>query len=119
MHPVIQKTFGGLSPRYYFRQFFFGLFLAAFIFFILTRNERSMPISMLLFIVLNTLLYPYSRFVYESIVSFIMGENVLFVNAIPMLFFKIWTMSMCWALAILLAPIGLTYLYYHHSKAER
>lgn len=119
MHPVIQKTLGGLSPQYYFRQFFFGLVVAAFIFFMSTQGGRSMPIGMLLFIVVNTFLYPYSRFVYESIVGFIMGENVFFVNAIFMMISKFVTMAMCWAFAIFVAPIGLAYLYFYHSKAER
>lgn len=77
-----------------------------------------MPISMMLFVVVSTLLYPYSRFVYESIIGFVMGGNVFFVNAIFMLFTKFVTMAMCWGLAIFVAPVGLAYLYYHHSKAE-
>ena len=119
MHPVIQKTLGGLSLQYYFRQFFFGLMVAAFIFFMSTQGGRSMPIDMLLITVVSTLLYPYSRFVYESIVGFIMGENVFFVNAIFMLISKFVTMAMCWTFAIFVAPIGLAYLYFHHSKVAR
>ena len=119
MHPVILKTLGGLSIQYYFRQFFFGLVIAAFIFFMSTQDGRSMPIGMLLFTIVSTLLYPYSRFVYESIIDFVMGKNVFFVNAILMLITKFFTMAMCWAFAIFVAPIGLAYLYYHHSKAER
>lgn len=119
MHPVIQKTLGGLSPQYYFRQFFFGLIVAAFIFFMSTQGGRPMPIGMLFFTVISTLLYPYSRFVYESCVGFIMGENIFFVNAIFMLISKFVTMAMCWAFSIFVAPIGLAYLYYHHSKAAR
>lgn len=117
MHPVIQKTFGGLSTQYYFRQLFFGLAIAAFIFFMSTQGGRSMPIGVLVFTIISTLLYPYSRFVYESIVGFVMGENVFFVNAIFMLMAKFFTMAMCWAAAIFIAPIGLAYLYYHHSKS--
>ena len=76
-----------------------------------------MPIGVLVFTIISTLLYPYSRFVYESIVGFVMGENVFFVNAIFMLMAKFFTMAMCWAAAIFIAPIGLAYLYYHHSKS--
>ena len=119
MHPVIQKTLGGLSMQYYFRQFFFGLAIAAFIFVMSTQGGRSMPIGMLFFTIVSTLLYPYSRFVYESVIGFVMGENVFFVNAIFMLFTKFITMAMCWGFAIFVAPIGFAYLYYHHSKAER
>lgn len=119
MHPVILKTLGGLSLQYYFRQFFFGLAVAAFIFFMSTQGGRSMSIGMVLFTIVSTLLYPYSRFVYESLVGFVMGENVFFVNAIFMLITKFFTMAVCWVSAIFVAPIGLAYLYFYHSKAER
>ena len=119
MHPVIAKTFGGLSLQYYFRQLFFGLSFPAMMYFMLSHSTNLIPISMVIIFAINTLLYPYSRFVYESIVGFIMGENVFFVNAFYMLGVKIFTMGMCWAFAILVAPIGLAYLYYHHSKAAR
>lgn len=119
MHPIIQKTLGGLSRQYYFRQFFFGLVVAAFFFFMSTNGGRSVPMSMLFFIVISTFLYPYSRFVYESIVGFIMGENVFFVNAIFMLILKFITMLACWMFAIFVAPIGLAYLYYYHNKVTQ
>lgn len=71
---------------------------------------------MLLTVVANTLLYPYSRFVYEGVMGFILGENVFLVDGLLMLATKVATMLFCWAAAVLVAPIGLAYLYYHHSK---
>lgn len=118
MHPIIQKTLGGLSPQYYFRQLFFSLLVASFVLFMFSQGGKSIQIGMLLFVIISTLLYPYSRFVYESVVGFIMGNNVFFINAFVMLFAKFFTMMMCWAFAIFVAPIGLAYLYYHHSKVE-
>lgn len=118
MHPIISKTFGGLSYQYYFRQFIFGLIFPAMLFVVQSYGTQSIPISMIIFFVINSLLYPYSRFVYESVVRFVMGENVFILNAIPMLFIKLMTMAMCWSAAILIAPAGLAYLYYHHSKVD-
>jgi len=118
MHPIIAKTFGGLSTQYYFRQFFFGALFFALMFFIMSKSPNPIQISLVIFMAISTFLYPYSRFVYESIVNFIMGENVFFVNAIFMLFTKLFTMLICWAFAIFIAPIGLAYLYYHHSKVN-
>jgi len=118
MHPVIAKTFGGLSVQYYTRQFLFGLIFPALILFVLNRgNQPHGPafVAYALFAI-NTLLYPYSRFVYESIVGYIMGSNVFFVNAILMLFVKSITMAICWSFAIFIAPFGLMYLYFHHSR---
>lgn len=116
MHPVIAKTFGGLSPQYYFRQFVFGLIFSAFIFYIATHAGKNIQYGILAFAAINTLLYPYARFVYESVIGFIMGDNVFFINAIFMIVTKLFTMSMCWTLSLFIAPVGLAYLYYHHSK---
>lgn len=116
MHPVLAKTFGGLSASYYFRQFFFGAALAAFFYLMSTQGKQEPDFSILSMVVVNTLLYPYARFVYESVVGFILGSNVFLVNALLMLAARMMTMFMCWLLAIFIAPIGLIYLYFHHSK---
>jgi hypothetical protein len=70
------------------------------------------------FALTNTLLYPYSRFVYESVTGFIMGENVFFMNAMFLLVMKFFTMAACWFLAMVIAPVGLIYLYFHHSRTK-
>jgi hypothetical protein len=117
MHSVFAKTFGGLSPQYYVRHFLFGLEFPAFLYFMTTRSPHPMPIGMILLLVVNTLLYPYARFVYEGVMSFIMGGNVFFVNAALMILVKLFTMLLCWIFALFIAPVGLAYLYYRHSKA--
>lgn len=116
MHPVIRKTFGGLSASYYVRNLLFALIFPIFVILVTSRSPQPMPIGMMAFLVVCTLLYPYARFVYESVIGFVMGNNGFFVNAIFMLFVKLFTMAMCWALAIVIAPIGLAWLYWHHSK---
>jgi hypothetical protein len=117
MHPIIQKTIGGLSFQYYFRQFLFGSLFCIFYLYLFSQGWQKVPqISLLILAILNTLLYPYSRFVYESIVNFILGNNVFWGNAIVILAFKIFTMLLCWSFAIFVAPIGFIYLYFHHSK---
>ena len=117
MHPILVKTFGGLSRQYYFRQFFFGLIFPCMMIFAAVNSGHSIPVSGLSFAIVSTIFYPYSRFVYESVVGFIMGNNVFFVNAFFMLFVKFMTMALCWTMAIVIAPLGLAYLYFHHSRA--
>lgn len=117
MNTILVKTFGGLSKKYYIRQFFFAALMAVLFFWIgstanKTHPENSMPWWLLVCVPL----YPYSRFVYESIIEFIVGDNVFFVNAIMMVIVKIVTMIACLMLAPLIAPIGLAYLYFHHSR---
>lgn len=116
MHPAIIKSFGGLSAQYYIRQFIFGLIFPAFIIFMASQSAKPLHGGTITFMVISSLLYPYARFVYESVVGFVMGGNVFFVNALLMLIVKFITMMLCWAFAIFIAPIGLLYLYFYHSK---
>lgn len=117
MHPIIRKTLGGLTPSYYFRQLAFGLLVSLF-FILIFKQSAELPFAMYLFLIVSTLLYPYSRFVYESVVDFITGNNVFIVNAFVLLFTKAVTMSLCFTFAIFIAPIGLIYLYIRNNKSE-
>ncbi|MDP3759723.1 MAG: hypothetical protein Q8R01_04305 [Ramlibacter sp.] len=117
MASLFWKTFGGLSAAYYFRHFFFGLMFPVLTYFGLRDNlypPPLLPTSAL--VAANTLLYPYARFVYESIVQFFLGENVFYVNSGVLLFCKFLTMLLCWFFALFIAPIGLLYLYVVHTR---
>lgn len=122
MKLIIEKTLGGLSMQYYLRQFFFGSLILAFTYFIAIQKtpeinlQNHLPIVSLF--ILNTFLYPYSRFIYESIVDFIMG-GTLFLNSLITLILKFITMYICWQFSIFIAPVGLAYLYYLHSKKNK
>jgi hypothetical protein len=120
VHPAIRKSFGGLSRHYFIRQFLFGLIFPALMLMTLAQDKGMGPAPFGIYglLIINTLLYPYSRFVYESVVGYIIGKNTFFVSAPLMLFAKLMTMTMCWAFAIVVAPIGLLYLYFHHSGSS-
>ena len=115
MNEILRKTFGGLSKEYYIRNFIFGLIFPAILLWVQLSHGHLNP-WVLVICVLNTPLYPYSRFVYESIIEFIMGKNIFLFAAPLMLIAKLFTMLLCWNFAIFIAPIGLLYLYYYHSK---
>ncbi|MGQ3849668.1 hypothetical protein [Pseudomonas capsici] len=118
MQSFFFKTFGGLPPSYYTRQLIFGALITAGILWVLSSSTKGMSANpgMIALLFFNTLLYPYSRFLYERVVGFIMGGNIFFVNAAFMLAAKVITMSMCWSFAIFIAPVGLAYLYWHNSR---
>ena len=118
MHSFFSKTFGGLTTSYYVRQFIFGSLFAILILFLAAHSPTGLmgKPGLIVMSVVCTLLYPYSRFVYESVVGYVMGNNVFFVNAVLMLAVKVFTMVMCWSFAIFVAPLGLAYLYWRNSR---
>jgi hypothetical protein len=117
MNEIFAKTFGGLTKRYLARQLFFGVAMAALFITMMQRQPNGVGVGGMLIFVVNAALYPYSRFVYESIINFIVGENFFLLPAIPMLIAKCFTMLICFAFALFIAPIGLVYLYFCHSRA--
>ena len=118
MQSFLLKTFGGLTPSYYIRQLIFGSLFAILILSVAANSQTGLmgKPGLIVMAIVCTLLYPYSRFVYESVVGYVMGENVFFVNAVLMLIVKSFTMAMCWSFAIFIAPVGLAYLYWHNSR---
>ncbi|CED61989.1 putative uncharacterized FRG domain protein [Moritella viscosa] len=109
-------TFGGLKTSYLIRQYIFAIFLALFFSTMMTKNGHVLSFGEITMLTINTALYPYSRFVYESIVEFIVGENNFYVNTILMLFVKFITMAICWSTAILISPLGLAYIYFRNTR---
>jgi hypothetical protein len=118
MHSVVSKTLGGLSLQYYVRQFAFGAAMAAVIISMGARGPHPLPLGMIVLLVVNAVLYPYSRFVYERAVGFVVGDNVFIVPAFISLFCKVMTMALCFAGAMFLAPVGLAYLYFNHRAPD-
>lgn len=114
-----QKTFGGLNKSDFFRHLAFGIALSALLIFIRRQSNQGIELGLISVVVINALLYPYARFVYESIIDFITGGNVFIFSGIMLLVMfmvKLFTMIMCWGFSIFIAPIGLLYLFYYHTK---
>jgi len=72
MKTILAKTFGGLDKAYYFRQLFFGALLPAFVIFMTSQSPtaKPIPVSAMFYLGLNTLLYPYSKFVWDTALVF-------------------------------------------------
>ncbi|MRT01675.1 hypothetical protein GJQ57_23800 [Ralstonia pickettii] len=110
MYAVVQKSLGGLTLPYYLRHLCFALI---FPFMLLAQvSHQAGAGGMILLAVVNTLLYPYARYLYERVWGFIMGDTKFMMGVLWVSAGKLITMMACWCLAIVLAPISLVYLYY-------
>lgn len=119
MYSLLSKTFGGLSRQYYFRQLFFALLFGWFLFAMGRNTPGGIPLNMLICLVASAVLYPYSRFVYDSILEFFMGDNVIELPLMFALMKTVFGIALCFLFALFIAPVGLLFLLYHHSKEEK
>ena len=112
---LFYNSFAAISPRYYFRHFLIGLIFPAIYMLMPIINTQLNLLSYILFSI-NCLLYPYARYVYQTLVLFILGNRDIIDNTPLSLFINLITMALCWSLAIFIAPIGLLYLYLKNKQ---
>lgn len=116
MRSLFAKTFGGLSGPVYLRHFLFGAVIATLLIAVSVSGKHQPNFGFITFVLINTALYPYARFVYESVVNYIVGNNQFYWNAATFVIAKYLTIMTCWAFAIFIAPVGLIFLYFRNSK---
>lgn len=104
---ITRKACNELPKEVYFRHLVFGSVLAIAQIALFTCLF-SINWGWSIWLIGNVFIYPYSRFVYESVFNFIIGDNLFFVNAVTLLVWKVITMYFCLGLAVFIAPIGLT-----------
>jgi len=68
------------------------------------------------FLAISALLYPYSKFVYDSIMNFLLGGRAWAMPTIIYLPWAFFTRYFLWAGAFIVAPIGILFLYIYHTK---
>ena len=112
------KVDGGLPEGYYFKKIIVAMVIAAI--WLLFKMSMGNEITgyMITFSGMSVLLYPYSRFVYEKIVSYIVADNKLYFPAVMFIAVKLITLFLCWFFALLIAPVGLAYLYYSRPVCD-
>lgn len=129
-------SFGGLPLPYYFKQIAMGIviFLALFG---LSAKTRPMGQRELLLIAINIMLYPYSRFVYDSLKEMLFGRKnggggfpswlmlgfsfrlFSLIALIVVITFKLAVLLFFFFGAPIIGTIGLVWLYIMHAMEAK
>lgn len=114
------QAFMGISRKYYFRQLFFaGIFTAIFLWWMITKSPKF-SLWWCPFYIITALIYPYSKFVYDTITDFLIGDNVIIYESGLFLIIKLVALTLCYGFAFLVAPIGLLMIYFmQKAQAEQ
>ena len=110
----IKSIFSSLKPHYLIRQYLFGL--PYFVFFVafIMGSRNVYPLGKVLFTVYFTIslvLYPFAMFVYDSIISFLLGEMVIISNVFIVMIWNIIKIFWIFLFSIFIAPFGIIFLY--------
>lgn len=136
---LIVNLFCNIDPFYYFWNFIVGVAISCLIILAAGNSHPQIIITN----IICTLFYPYSRFVYKTIIDFttddevVRGDKVVvtdkviivnkvivtdidseLVNDIIGLFFKMIGIALCFYLSPFIAPIGLLMLYLQKKNVK-
>ena len=123
---IVAFAFKGLQPSYYWRHFVLGSIvpiiivgLNAYVGFTNPEISTGTAIIGILSYIAGALflliLYPFSRFAYESIVDFIMGNNVIISNGLLFLTYKYISYAILLCFSFVIAPIDMIILFFYNK----
>lgn len=116
IYKIIAKTFGGLTIQYYASKVLIASVMLLSVLYVVKQGGNSLAPSKLYYLCVCTALYPYSRFVFESIGALFLGEKRSLLMTPFLLLIKPFIVVGCWVYAIFIAPVALIYMYCFHSK---
>ncbi|OQK43462.1 hypothetical protein CRN46_22085 [Vibrio vulnificus] len=112
MKQAVLSAFRGLDKSYLVKQYFIGILVCVIYAFIVRKYGQGLGLYSLVAFSVNTLLYPYSRFLFESLVKFIFGNTRFDKGSGMLVMLKLLSIVFCWSSALFVAPFGLLYIHF-------
>ena len=84
---LVRRIFNGMNMSYIVRAYVIGLvFLSLFSFLFFSGVNKNLSyfdiVMLVLFLSLNTILFPFSKLVWDEIMNMVLARNVIFMNAL-------------------------------------
>lgn len=110
MRKFIATIYGTLSLSYLIKQYVFGSIMYALMLYANGANPIHKT-GVFICLTLSLVLYPFAMFVYDSIVDTLLGNWIVPVPAVLLLIWLPVKIVLIFAFAVLIAPIGMLYIY--------
>ncbi len=114
---ILRRIFGSVDRAYLIRAYIISFAIFAFYAAIFSRGTQPMQPSAWVFLIVNTILFPFSKLVWDEAMSLLLGRNMFILPAIFLMLAKVIINVALWAGAILIAPIGILWLWYRTREA--
>jgi hypothetical protein len=118
MKQTIINAFGGLSKSYLMKQYIISILVCSVYGLIVQKYGQGLGLYTTLTFTVNTLLYPYSRFLFESLVKFIFGNTRFDNGSGALIALKLLSIVFCWSTALFIAPFGLLYIHFRGTREQ-
>jgi len=111
MYSILYKAFSGFSLGNYLKHFLLGTSFPILLYYVANATHTRIELDLYIFSIVNTLLYPYSRWLYLKAMHYLCPASFTPWQIIFSFFNKLTTIYVCWMFALVILPIGLVYGY--------
>jgi hypothetical protein len=116
MKQAILNAFGGLDKPYLFKQYIIGVVVCITFGVIASKYGQGLGLYTLLTFAVNTVLYPYSRYLFESLIEMVFGNTRFDKSSGVLIAIKLLSIVFCWSAALFIAPLGLLFIHFRGGK---
>ena len=103
------------------RHWFFGVIIAVLSVSLVTEDPEQIDASLILIAAMNTLGYPYARFLYSWLIKTVMGGHRVSIQGKWVWVWVLYIVTvavMLWSVSVLVAPIGMLVLYFIRKDSK-
>lgn len=113
----LRRIFGSVDRAYLTRAYIIGIAIFALYAFGLSRGAQPAPLAIWLVLAVDTLLFPFSKLVWDEVMALLLGRNMFILPAMFLMLAKLVINVALWAGAIFVAPLGILWLWYRSRQA--
>lgn len=109
---LITRIFGAISPRFLARSYLLGVAFFAMTTWLSLQADPNIGhgVPKLLLAMVSTALFPFAKLVWNATRDFLMGSNIVVMNALILFPAKFAVNLLLWLFAPIVAPIGIIFL---------
>ncbi|PRA79580.1 hypothetical protein CQ054_21530 [Ochrobactrum sp. MYb29] len=123
MTNIIKRTFGSVRIAYLIRSYLIALVFSLMVIFAASHTEpgpskNSLLVAMILLSLLNSILFPFSKILWEGLRNFLIGNNEIWSPVPVIVLQKLFVNSGLWCFSIFIAPFGILYLWFSNRDLD-
>ncbi len=109
---MLRRVLSGVERSYLIRSWIIGICFLALMIFASTQGKNSFPIPAILYFIVCTILFPFSKLVWDELKALMMGNNIIFMNILILYPLKLFINALLWSFAPFIAVLGIGYIWF-------
>lgn len=109
---MLGRILNGVERTYLIRAWLIGACFFALMVVVAFQAKSGAQVAPLLYFAVCTLLFPFSKLVWDELKNLILGQNLFLMNALILVVLKLFINALLWGFAPFVAVIGIGYIWY-------